>query len=98
MKKGDLVTGIDKSYKRSIYRIVSVEPFVLQFDSYDGTIATKNGGYFLKNSIVKIEDYRLASKKEIIESRGDFYYLKLIILIILRSDLAEKIRSSYANG
>lgn len=36
MKEGDLITGVDRSYTRSIYKLIKKDPLELEFVSFDG--------------------------------------------------------------
>lgn len=73
MKRGDYVTGTDRSYKRSIYKIGEIYPPILgpnnnkavsvSFVSYDGIIGD-GPDWSIRNT----DEFRLATLKEIEES------------------------------
>lgn len=68
MNIGDLVTGIDRSYIRSIYKVVCTSPFKLEFHSFNGKKATFNHQYTVCQA-----KYRLATEDEIKESENVTY-------------------------
>lgn len=82
-KHDDIVTGKDRSYTRSIYRIVNMDgwtpdkPFAkAELISYDGIMARdedekhykKTGKRFTNEWFLKTNEYRLATMDEVYES------------------------------
>lgn len=41
MNEGDLITGVDRSYERSIYKLIKKEPLELEFVSFGGRTLPK---------------------------------------------------------
>ena len=70
---GDLITGIDRTYTRSIYKIVSLDPFGIEIHSLCGVVPNnidelKNTQEIYYAPKENIGLYRLATKEEIHES------------------------------
>ena len=71
MKVGDLVTGVNRSYERSIYEVVEITP-----ENRINALPISLGGFVFKNPtklhpIGKVEDFRLATEEEMeISSTG----------------------------
>lgn len=45
MQVNDLITGKDRSFERSIYRIRSLEPFKVSFVSYNGFLSEEDDSF-----------------------------------------------------
>jgi hypothetical protein len=65
-KPGDLITGEDRRYKRSIYRVKTLEPFVAELVSFCGF--TPAPGTDASQPLPDLYAYRLATQEEIEQS------------------------------
>ena len=48
MNVGDLITGVDRTYTRSIYKLICVEPLELEFISFNGYKASPRDNNTIK--------------------------------------------------
>jgi hypothetical protein len=65
-KEGDLITGNDRSYKRSIYRVITLEPFVAELVSFNGYVPPPDVSS--EQPLPDLYAYRLATQEEIEQS------------------------------
>lgn len=96
MNVGDLVTGIDRSYKRSIYRVLrfncdefdKMRTMDLQFICLDGQLGSSKD--ISRGRIVA--EFRLASKEEVDRELGMALGYKLIGFIkdLIRSSRVQR--------
>lgn len=91
---GDIVTGKDTSYKRSLYKVIKI----VDEHTFDLLFMCLNGQMGRPTDIStgrQIKDFRIASSKQIYEDLGlahkyQFYRFMIKVLSIKRSGLARQ--------
>ena len=83
-KVGALVTGVDRSYRRSIYQVVNTvgHLMTLRFICIDGQHSYSHGGKHQEHLSERlVSDFRLATKKEVFYELGFAHRVFLITFI-----------------